>query len=293
MKFYDFGPGMSAIRRMFHIALLKYSARRKMRHRYRFFTDGIGYIDQQIAADGLFEQGLIDHICDVAVAHGMTDLYVDIGANIGNHVVGVSRVFDKVVAFEPHPVLFHVLQANILANDIGCADVYNYGLGLKDEDSILVENPDNHGLSKVEDLTTMSSSYFNLSQEAFSNRYKVSIKSASTSLNEYADTLSRAFIKIDVEGMEGQIIEALMPLLKEHSPVLAFEWVPDEQPQLKRWISELDEYDFYTVSIWQSSNFLARHFSNFFRGRRYEMRELDLANLPSLIPLVFAIPKVG
>lgn len=293
MKFYDFGPGLPAIRRMLHIAILKYSAREKRHHNYRFFTDGIGYIDQQIAADGLFEQGLINHICEIAAAHHMTDLYIDIGANIGNHVVGVSKVFDRVVAFEPHPVLFHVLQANILANNIKGAEAYNYGLGLKDEDSILVENPDNHGLSKVEGHTTMSSGYFNLSQEAFSNRHKISIKSALCSLSKYAEYLPKAFIKIDVEGMEGQILEALMPLLKEHSPLLAFEWVPEEQPELRKWISELEGYDFYTVSIWQSSNFLLRHFGNFLRGRKYEIRELDFASLPSLIPLVFAIPRLG
>ena len=291
MQFYDFEPGISALRRMFHTSVVKYSARRKVQHDYRFFTDGVGYIDQQIAADGLFERGLIDHICEIATANDMTDLYVDIGANIGNHVVGVSKVFKRVVAFEPHPVLFHVLRANILANEITCAEAKNYGLGLRDESSILVENPDNHGLSKVEGLTTMSSDFFSLSKESFSRRHEVVIKSALSSLSEYADFLSKAFIKIDVEGMEGQIIEGLMPLLEQYHPLLAFEWVPEEQPEIEKLILELDGYDFYTCAIPQSSNFLVRHFGNILHGRKYEICKLDLTDLPSLIPLVFAVPR--
>ena len=76
MKFYDLGRVCQLFEECFISPFLNTQTRKK-HHSYRFFTDGIGYIDQQIAADGLFEQGLIDHICDIAVAHGMTDLYVD------------------------------------------------------------------------------------------------------------------------------------------------------------------------------------------------------------------------
>lgn len=291
MKYYDFKPGFDALRRMWSLSLLKYLSRQMVRHKFRFFTDGVGYIDQQIAVDGLFERGLIDYICDVAVENKATDLYVDIGANIGNHVVGVASTFDRIVAFEPHPVLFHVLSANILANNIETAEVHNFGLGLSNDSLTLVENPENHGLSKIEDLSTMSADYFNLNEEAFSQQYKVEIKSADLALEPYYEVLENAFIKIDVEGMEFQIIQALMPILERQKPVLAFEWVPKEQPEMRELLDLLVDYRLFTVSIHQSRFFLLRHLGNMLRGRRYEMRELDFDKLPSLIPLVFAIPK--
>jgi FkbM family methyltransferase len=37
---------------------------------------------------------------------------IDIGANVGNHSVFLSKFFRQIIAFEPHPRNFLLLQAN-------------------------------------------------------------------------------------------------------------------------------------------------------------------------------------
>ena len=68
-KYYDFKPGRYAIKRMFFMILVRIISKIKLKSEYSFFTDGIGYIDQQITADGQFEKGLIGHILSQCKKH--------------------------------------------------------------------------------------------------------------------------------------------------------------------------------------------------------------------------------
>jgi FkbM family methyltransferase len=45
-------------------------------------------------------------------------VFIDIGANVGTYSVGLSELFRRVIAFEPHPVAFKLLEANVALNDI-------------------------------------------------------------------------------------------------------------------------------------------------------------------------------
>lgn len=290
-KFYDFGAGHHAIKRMFSIVLQKLLGKHRRLHKHQFFTDGIGYIDQQICADGVFERGLLGHIENVVERSGFKELYVDIGANIGNHVVGVSGIFDRAIAFEPHPALFHVLSANVISNGCNNVELFNYGLGSVTTSGTLIESPSNHGLSKVEGMSTMSAGFFDLKDQSFSKRYNIDICESASILEKYSENLGRAFIKIDVEGMEFDILSSLKPLIIKHNPIVAFEWVPSEQPELHDFVTSMTQYQFYGVYIAQSSNFILRHLKNLFLGRRYCFTQLDMNDLPDLLPLVFMIPK--
>ena len=290
-KFYDFGPGMQAVKRMISVYFQKIIAKNRIHHEYKFFTDGIGYIDQQIIADGIFEKGLIDHIKNVVIQSEHNQLYIDIGANIGNHVVSVSNLFSESIAFEPHPALFHVLSANIIANKCPNVKPFNYGLGREKIKATLVESPQNHGLSKVEGLSTMSSDFFDLNDDTFSIKYEIDIHESHAELSKYSEKLKKSFIKIDVEGMEYDILSSLKTLIEEHNPIVAFEWVPQEQPELNKFINEMNSYYFYGVYISQSKNFIIRHLSNLFLGRKYNFTKLNMDDLPELIPLVFMIPN--
>jgi len=290
-KFYDFGPGIDAVKRMISVYFQKIVAKNRTNHEYKFFTDGIGYIDQQIIADGVFEKGLIDHIKNVVIQSEHNQLYIDIGANIGNHIVSVSNLFKGSMAFEPHPALFHVLSANVIANNCKNVELFNFGLGKEKIKATLVESPQNHGLSKVEGLSTMSSDFFDLNEDTFSIKYEIDIHESHAVLSDYSEKLNKSFIKIDVEGMEYDILSSLKPLIEEHNPIVAFEWVPEEQPELHKFINEMKNYNFYGVYISQSKNFLIRHMSNLFFGRKYNFTKLDLDDLPELVPLVFMIPN--
>ena len=291
LKHRDFSGGVSAINRMFHMLMLKVISRRKLKHKFRFFNDGVGYVDQQQTIDGVFEKGLIQHIISSARRANKTKLYVDIGANIGNHAVAVAHNFDVVAAYEPHPVLFRILEANLLENGFSVDHTYNFGLGKSNVNATLVQSLSNHGLSKVKEFSTMSAEFFSLNSDDFNREFPIEIKKSYDELNKYKDLLDNAFIKIDVEGMEADILESILPLLKHYNPIIALEWAPREQPDLKSLIISMKNYVPYGCFIRQSKYAFLRHVKNLFFGRQYCFEKIDFNNLENLYPLVFLIPS--
>lgn len=53
--------------------------------------------------------------------HG--DLFIDVGANVGQYAIPLSRNFRKVVAIEPNPISYRVLEANIARNKLSNIEV--------------------------------------------------------------------------------------------------------------------------------------------------------------------------
>jgi FkbM family methyltransferase len=290
MKYYDFEPGLRAWRRMAIAFAQKQVSRHRVRHQHRFFTDGVGYIDQQIGADGLFERGLIDRMLDVAAKYHKDALYIDIGANIGNHLVAVSPHFERAVGFEPHPALFHVLTANIIINGLTNVELHNFGLGSQDVSATLVESSENHGLSRVKEYSHLTAETFGLPENEFSNEYAIQLKEACGFLSQYRDSLDRALIKIDVEGMEYEILKSIFPLLADHKPVVAFEWFYDEQPEIVELLANLPGYKSYGSFVKKPTNALARLGHNLLFGRRYDLAEITNQHATRFYPLVFLIP---
>ena len=291
MNFYDFEPGMPALGRMFTAAAGRWIAARRQRQPYRLFTDGIGYIDQQIAADGLFEKGLVELMLDMARRHGKSALYIDIGANIGNHLVAAAPHFEKAVGFDPHPVLFHVLTANVMANQLRNVELHNVGLAAADSEATLIESAANHGLSRVKEHSRLSADTFGLKEDQFGLEHKIRLVDACEFLGRYGSMLDAALIKIDVEGMEFEILKAIRPLLERHRPVVAFEWFHHEQPEIAPLLAELTGYQAHGAFIRQPANAVARLAKNLFRGRRYELEDIAAAHTPRYYPLVFLVPR--
>jgi FkbM family methyltransferase len=60
-----------------------------------------------------------------------TDVILDAGANIGFHTVQFARLGKKVYAYEPQPIIFNILTANILLNG-ATEKVEQYRFGLSD-----------------------------------------------------------------------------------------------------------------------------------------------------------------
>jgi FkbM family methyltransferase len=290
-RYYDFEPGLPAVHRTVAAAMLRHISNRRRRHVHRFFTDGVGYIDQQISADGLFERGLVELMLDVAREHGKSTLYIDVGANIGNHLVPIAPHFAKVVGFDPHPVLFHVLSANVMANGIRNAELFNVGLATEEADATLVENSLNHGLSRVKERSRLSAGTFGMRDESFSTEYAIKLVDAHAFLERYASNLSGALIKIDVEGMESEILRALMPVIKKYRPLVAFEWFYEEQPDIRLLLDELVDYRVRGAFVRTSGNLFSRLVQHVMSGRHYELEDIGEKTTPKYYPLVFLIPK--
>ena len=69
--------------------------------RYRGRTDNL--IDRQILQFGAFEKPMLYYSRDVAAALGSDGSYVDVGANVGQYSLFMSKYVRRVHSFEPYP----------------------------------------------------------------------------------------------------------------------------------------------------------------------------------------------
>ena len=74
------------------------------------------YVSNKILLDGIYEGRELNALDQLVFCHLPRDsVALDIGANIGNHTAYFARYFSRVIAFEPNPMVFAVLSANVVA----------------------------------------------------------------------------------------------------------------------------------------------------------------------------------
>lgn len=133
------------------------------------------------------------------------ECFVDIGANLGLFTMVASRHLGsegRVIAFEPNQKTFADLAGNLAAN--GCTNVVTLCAGVSNATARVAFDPGPAGHSGVAHISESGSSAIMV----LGGR-----QVADLILNIAAGR--RITIKIDVEGHENQVIEALMPLLGE------------------------------------------------------------------------------
>jgi FkbM family methyltransferase len=136
---------------------------------------------------------------------GMT--VVDVGSNLGLYTVLLSRLVGpagRVLAFEPDPDLFALLQRNGALN--GCHNVASHNLALGSRrdrlllHKMIVNSGDNH------------------LGEGGSKLFRRTVETEVVSLDEFTPDLQPDFVKIDVQGWELPVLRGMARLLKQHPP---------------------------------------------------------------------------
>ncbi len=153
---------------------------------------------------------------DQIMAMPAGECFVDIGANLGLFTMVASRHLGpegRVIAFEPNQKTFADLAGNLAANN--CTNVVTLCAGVSSATARVAFDPGPPGHSGIARISDSGSSAIMVlgSQQV-----------ADLILNVAAGR--RITIKIDVEGHENQVIDALMPLLG--------------QPQVAKMIVEVD-----------------------------------------------------
>lgn len=132
--------------------------------------------------------------------------FVDVGANIGNHSHFYSLKGAKVVAFEPVPANFALLEQNL--PDGQC---HNSAVGSSDEDLEMIAFPNSFGNSHVRGALT-------LEEDDDGIRVLVESRRLDDSTFESIDLL-----KIDAEGWEMEVLRGAERSIAKHSPVIWIE----------------------------------------------------------------------
>ena len=138
---------------------------------------------------------------------------LDVGGNIGNHSVFFSKFFKKVYSFEPHPLIYNLLNFNTANLNI---DTFNYGLSNKNATlSIETNQKTSLGSSKIVNKNTTDGSAYYKSKVIVK---KLDDQKFINKLNSRID-----FIKIDVENHELEVLEGMNKVLIKHNPIICME----------------------------------------------------------------------
>ena len=139
---------------------------------------------------------------------------IDVGANIGNHSVYFGKYFKEIYSFEPNPILFKILESNVMLNKMDHKiRLFNFALGEKIETKKYLLTSKNFGGSGFFDRDFKANNHF--------KEYYLKIKRGdSIGFNNIG------FIKIDTEGYDFNVIKGLIKTIRKFKPIITFEVHP-------------------------------------------------------------------
>jgi FkbM family methyltransferase len=167
------------------------------------------YLQQQIFFEGYYERPLIEWMKGQLQP---SDVFWDVGANIGAVTLVAARLCRQVVAFEPNPAALSLLKAHIATNGLTNVLVIDRALGSEPGRADLHVGPDhNLGMSSL------------MAERPDAPRVSVEVESADE-LVRSGGVPAPTVIKIDVEGAEHLVLEGAREVLAAgHVRAVVFE----------------------------------------------------------------------
>ena len=145
-------------------------------------------------------------------------LVLDVGANIGNHSIYAAAILNRhVIAYEPNPDTFACLSANIQANGLNDRiEIHCLGVGSK---------------AGWADLGLVDPANSGATQLRMAGQGQVRIVSLDDELSGLTEPV--AILKVDVEGMELDVLNGAVNLINRFQPfVFAETWNDDATQSL-------------------------------------------------------------
>ena len=192
-------------------------------------------VSDVIVSNGLYEKEYLlplAAIFESNAAHFAAARALDVGANIGNHACFLARFFADVIAFEPGTTAYHLLQGNIGLNRLGNVVAVQKGLGDRHAMVSFRENRDGN----------LGDSHLVATGEGSED---VEIVRGDDYLGSLPDSRRVAFIKIDVQGYEKEVIAGLRETIARDRPIIQLENPADPAQSPLGLLEPLGFYDFY------------------------------------------------
>lgn len=177
-----------------------------------------------------FEIELLEHL---AIHGPRGGVFVDVGANIGNHAVFFGKFLsERVVCVEPHPDLVALLTRNLALNAVTAVSVLPYAAGRAASSAYISRDKEfahNIGASRVQDV-----------------RPDDGVEVRMAALDALLDGLIPppegrrvTCVKIDVEGLELDVLRGATGILRTHRPQLVVELASrDARVRVKQFLAE-------------------------------------------------------
>jgi FkbM family methyltransferase len=169
----------------------------------------------------------------------------DIGANIGTFTTWMAKAFPRgtIYSFEPQRSVFQMLCGNAAINNLYNVYTHNIGLG-KENTKIEFEEPD---YFEKNDFGT-----FSLVEPVISQTTKNKIVVQINTLDWFIDYYSIPkvhLLKIDVEGMDMDVLIGATKTIQKHFPVIFIEHCDNRKTiinDIKKFLDQF-EYDYIVV----------------------------------------------
>ena len=171
-------------------------------------------------------------------------LFIDIGVNTGQTLIKLKAIDEqrKYIGFEPNPNCVYYVQELIRANKFINVTLYPVGLADKTQ---LVEL--NFFTTDATDSAASIIADFRRGSTVYRKEFIPCFKFSDINLSISEDI---AFIKIDVEGAELEVLQGLSEILKKYRPFILIEILPVydlsnanrlvRQQEIERLLSELE-----------------------------------------------------
>lgn len=187
------------------------------RHGIFLYPANDAYIGKSLELYGEWsegEMGLLQHFACTGAC------VVEVGSNLGSHTVAIGRMVGpegQVYAFEPQRLIFQILCANLINNDIYNVKAFNAAVG------------NGFGEVFVPEIELDQVYNFGGVRIGSPNGYRVPMMTIDSLDLQRVD-----FIKIDAEDCEPQVLLGAFETIRKHAPPMLIEYNPHMREQINR-----------------------------------------------------------
>lgn len=228
----------------------EFTVRKKIWYDIELDLDLSYYIERQVFYYNIYEPDVISFISS-AVNENMKCL--DLGTNIGLHSIVMSKKAKEVVSYEANPKVIQRLNNNIRINNVKNITVVNRAISTSDGEIDFYVPIDN--------AFSMDGAIGHTTEGVKSSQIKIKADSLQRVLVEQGRF---DLIKIDVEGLEFELIESAIDILTQQKSTLIFE---------------------YNSVTWKESEFNPKRLLEFFEKREYAVVEIKEKYRKSSVPI--------
>jgi hypothetical protein len=214
------------------------------RNDYRMIDSNRAYgVGHQLLNTSSFDQQEVDFALWLIerrrINYGAGVIAIDCGANIGVHTIEWARLmhsWGEVIAFEAQEKIFYALAGNIAINN--CLNV-TARLAAVGSHCSSIQIPE------LNYLIPSSYGSFELNKRE-NNEYigqDIDYKKTTTVPLLSIDSLNLKrldFIKIDVEGMEEEVLEGARRTIEKHHPNMIIEIIKSDKRKIEKFLTELE-----------------------------------------------------
>ena len=177
------------------------------------------YISSKILKDKNYYE--IDFLSALSIFHERDGIFIDAGANIGNHSLYFASVLKaKVVAFEPQPHNILCIELNSILNGVSeSVSIHRCALGDSNAEAVLRMSIEaNYGTFSAKPASNPRAN-----SEEGRKGFVVPVRILDEVINGSFPGQKVSIIKIDVEGMEMEVIRGASKIIEKWRPLVACE----------------------------------------------------------------------